>query len=102
VLINGIDKVDEFAKKQSNLRNICKSWELRTMNASWQNRVELNQTFPSAGYNSLHDAYIFDVGKSHRLAANVFFVAKTLPIGIVNVIAVMDHTTYEKWSNKKE
>ena len=99
--IIGIKKVDDFRRNQSGLRNVVDGWRVTTEGALWKNYEEMKQTFPSADYNSLHGAYIFDLGKKYRLLVNVQFVAETVPLGRVSILDIMHHDDYDKWSHTK-
>lgn len=85
--------VDRFRRKQSGLRSVIDSWVKTIEEGEPKNRVELEKIFPTVDYSSKHDTYIFDIG-AFRLAATISF-----PRQRVLVEDIMDHDTYERWSN---
>ncbi len=93
--IIGIKTLQAFARKNSGLRNTTNSWISTTTISVWSNRNDLENSFPRADYNSRHDVYIFNLGANYRLITQITFSAE-----IVDILEIMNHDDYMKWSNK--
>lgn len=91
----GIKVLQEFARKNSGLRNTIQTWISITTNSEWVNRRDVENTFPRVDFNSRHDAYIFNLGSNYRLIAQITFSA-----GFVDILDILNHDEYMKWSNK--
>lgn len=98
--IVGIEKVEEFRKKHSNLKNTVTAWRQRVEEATWRSRTDAEETFPTLDYSSRHDAYIFNLGSRYRLIAETGFVTDLVPVGFVSVVDIMHHDEYMRWSHR--
>jgi len=93
--IFSIEILDDFAHKNSGLRNITNKWISLVAEAEWKNRQDVIESFPRVDYNSRHNAYIFNLGGNFRLIAEITFSA-----GYVDILDILNHKEYMKWSNR--
>ena len=93
--IVNIEILQDFARKNSGLRNISDSWISIVKDSNWGRRQDVFDSFPRVDYNFRHKAYIFNLGGNFRLIARISFSA-----GYVSVLDILNHDDCMKWSNR--
>lgn len=92
MIIENMQAIQDFAKKHPFSRNVLSEWIKKVENASWNNFVELKETFNSADYRKPH--VIFDIGgNKYRLVARVLYSSQK-----IIVVRVGTHAEYDGWS----
>ncbi|MBP7860471.1 type II toxin-antitoxin system HigB family toxin [bacterium] len=93
--IVNIEVLHKFAWKNSELRNTANAWSSIVSDSEWSHRKDVIKSFPRADFNSRHGAYIFNLGGNFRLIAQITFSA-----GVVEILDILNHSEYMKWSNR--
>ena len=86
-----ISELHQFSKKHSNARKPLSNWLDLTMQAEWDNFLQLRGTFRSADY--VKNLVIFDIGgNNYRLIASIDYTAQ-----YVYILEIMTHAEYTRW-----
>ena len=95
MIITGRDMLAEAGRKYRGQRldKALNAWIKVAENARWRHLPDLKQSWPSA--DPVSGYVVFDIkGNQFRLAAHVSY-----KIGVVQVMKVMTHAEYDRWSD---
>jgi len=94
--LSNVRPIDEFIRKHSQARFALEGWQQKAAAAQWDMPTDVTQTFKSA--ECVRGVWLFNIGRSVRLAASIQFEMKAILIKMV-----MTHDEYNKggWKNEQ-